>query len=777
MSAGGVFKLIANDGKADRMIMANDLLNDRIKSIMCLRAKQGFSDPTPDIERTHILLINSHYKPFAAMGEYQKTRPNTGNPTYNSTIQFSIPQFGDFFSDMVVQLAATSASAGTVPALPAYIGATDQATTSTTVTSSTQNTTSGLYTLYTQSYVNQQGTTQTVGAAATNFVRYCEYPGLRLFRRVKFEVDEYTALAAIMYNKFHVPDFKLTGWKRLVGQEVPVEASSDLVNIAGTTQWGSPIVALSDVNGTAVTGSPVNAAITARKLTQVVFGAQTPKATQPQLNMFVPLLFWFRDPRLAIASVSIPGQRFITVDIEQQSNMLFVAPGNLTTVETLLTTGAGKGTATGVLLTQYNRYQTYTPQLASGSAIDGTQAVQNIELYINNIFVTPEIHDIYIKRIGFTLIRVYREQVQREVNASDQVLQSQLKWPVEFIYLGLRPANNVASGNLYQWRDWHHLTSVTNETVYDVSQSYARVSIDDTVAPVGSATYKQSASQVQAGRYTVPVETETIDTVRVKAHGIELYAQYAAQFYRDYIPWNYGSFNLVTPQDKGALFLNFCLYPGTYQPGHVNISRAREFYIEYVSSCDSSNPCDLISIAKCINFLLISDGSAVKMNDGNRKLKRVLFPSYLYKPSQRLQIARRLNCGKLLRACYTTLHLATDVNTIGEKSIGMVKINKIGLSAAKLSHDIFRSMRRRSRDYNASVLSAFAETRLRYSPSRPKGVQKVEWLSIRALLNGKMASLLDIGFRPIVVYHPIVSQNNQKIKQIRISRLQLKLIF
>ncbi|AIB51920.1 hypothetical protein E24_00223 [Faustovirus] len=39
--------------------------------------------------------------------------------------------------------------------------------------------------------------------------------------------------------------------------------------------------------------------------------------------------------------------------------------------------------------------------------------------------------------------------------------------------------------------------------------------------------------------------------------------------------------------------------------GHVNISRAREFYIEYTSSfCDSSNPCDLISIAKCINFLL-----------------------------------------------------------------------------------------------------------------------------------------------------------------------------
>ena len=33
MSSGGVFKLIANDGKADRMIMATKLLNQRVKDI------------------------------------------------------------------------------------------------------------------------------------------------------------------------------------------------------------------------------------------------------------------------------------------------------------------------------------------------------------------------------------------------------------------------------------------------------------------------------------------------------------------------------------------------------------------------------------------------------------------------------------------------------------------------------------------------------------------------------------------------------------------------
>lgn len=55
------------------------------------------------------------------------------------------------------------------------------------------------------------------------------------------------------------------------------------------------------------------------------------------------------------------------------------------------------------------------------------------------------------------------------------------------------------------------------------------------------------------------------------------------------------------------------MYPGTYQPsGHLNVSRAREFYFNFSSSyCDSSHVCDLLVLAIAINFLLISDGSAV----------------------------------------------------------------------------------------------------------------------------------------------------------------------
>jgi hypothetical protein len=96
MSAGGVFKLIANDGKADRMLMATELLNQRIKDIMCAKARMGAPDPTPtlvEIERTHIIFVNAHFKPFAAIAyEYQKTKNTAGNQNFGSTsLQFSIP--------------------------------------------------------------------------------------------------------------------------------------------------------------------------------------------------------------------------------------------------------------------------------------------------------------------------------------------------------------------------------------------------------------------------------------------------------------------------------------------------------------------------------------------------------------------------------------------------------------------------------------------------------------------------------------------------------------
>jgi hypothetical protein len=125
--------------------------------------------------------------------------------------------------------------------------------------------------------------------------------------------------------------------------------------------------------------------------------------------------------------------------------------------------------------------------------------------------------------------------------------------------------------------------------------------------------HKTFSAQEIAEKIIYPVETETVDSLQLEAHSISIFASYKAAFYGSYLPHTYGGANIICPEDKGALMINFCLHPGTYQPsGHINISRAREFYLKYVSNyVTSATPADLLVVAYAINFLLISDGSAV----------------------------------------------------------------------------------------------------------------------------------------------------------------------
>ena len=62
MSTGGIFQLITNDGKQDRMLLATQLLNQRLLEIERARASDPkIRDPTPtlaDIERTHIVFVS-----------------------------------------------------------------------------------------------------------------------------------------------------------------------------------------------------------------------------------------------------------------------------------------------------------------------------------------------------------------------------------------------------------------------------------------------------------------------------------------------------------------------------------------------------------------------------------------------------------------------------------------------------------------------------------------------------------------------------------------------
>lgn len=581
MSAGGVFKLIANDGKADRMIMATELLNCRIAEIMQERRARGFADPTPtlvDIERTHILFVNAHFKPFAAIGyEYNKVRPQTGSSQLGGSVTFSIPQFGDFFCDMVFKstISQAQANAGTLPAL-ATIPDVDVG---------------NVRTSQTQAYVDSEGAPVAPGAWQ-DYVKYVDFPGHRLLRVTKFDVngnplDQYNSDSYNFHYKTRVRVDKRDGWSRMVGQEVPLDAHSELTTVTSDTD-------------------------TARRLGQVVRGPQTAKKIQPELTTWVPLLFWFnKDCRLAIPSVAIPyGQRFITIELATQSQLVCLSHSAF--IETTTTVSDYTGGTIGVLadLVSQDVTVTRTPVMSTGGTL-ASQTLSNLELYINNIFMNPEIHDIYIKRIGFTLIRVHRLQTFTVNTESSDVLLSQLKYPIETIYAGMRPTVNTTDSTR-SCTDWHRFTFNTPQ----VSETSANsIGVVPTAADATLAAPQTYKAPVETLTFRVP--QRTVDRLVITAHGIPIFNDFDADFFNRYMPYTYGGTNIVTPHDEGVLMINFCLYPGTYQPsGHLNFSRAREFYIQYFSSLvgvagSGVASAELVIDAEAINFLLISDGSAV----------------------------------------------------------------------------------------------------------------------------------------------------------------------
>ena len=632
MSAGAVFKLIANDGKADRMIMATKLLNQRIKDVMCARSKAGNADVTPtlvDLERTHILYVNAHFKPFAAIGyEYNKVTPQNGSNNLGSGITFSIPQFGDFFHDMVcrVRLSQATAVTSTAPSNSDRVPhASCSATNKAVWPEDGYNEDGTVNANATYSIVDVNG--NPVTGSYRNLVRYCEYPGNRLFKLTKFDVngnplDQYDQMIPTMLEKFCTLPHKRVGHDRLVGQEVPVVGykpvqstsimdpdtntpstiskftkgqSNQTVGLYNSTALASPSTANTPLS------SSSSVYDVSREVMQVVNGPQTPKPIQPPLEIWNKLRFWFNeDVRLSIASVSIPfGQRYITIDLASQSDLLFEAPSIF---------------VKKVVNNTDNAVTTFTPYFRVNGVNDVT--IENIELYINNIFVNPEIHDIYIKRIGFSLIRVFRQHTQTcSQSGNDEKLLSQLKWPVEYMFIGLRPRWNTTAvsnssgvtagtvtGNQYVWRDWHRLTKMVNA----VQSTNLSLNLN-----VGGTAVAVAQDKIMASEYYLPVPT--VDTLSLTSHGITIFDTFNDTFFNQYMPFHYGGTALTTPDDVGALFINMALFPRSYQPsGHLNISRARETYLKWTTSYISpSTSADLLVIAIAINFLLISDGSCV----------------------------------------------------------------------------------------------------------------------------------------------------------------------
>jgi len=647
------------------MLMATQLLKDRICDIIDARESAGLEESLPtlkDIEKTHIIHFQSKFKPFVALAyEYQQVKPQSGASSLvsgTSTLTYSIPQFGDFLSDMVLNVTFSSASCGAsaLPTLTAagytFIGDVAAGTGNpyqtqlitlpdgSTLLSEENITLNGVAIGVTRRwnpirFVDGNGLTVAAASVIANTVYYCDFPGERVMNKVRFGVngnpiDDYTAQSYVYFRNFRLPPQKVTGYYRDMGMELPRTAYSPLL-VSGTAQTGS-------VNNV---GYP----LVARTSQQFYSGPQTPQAIQNTLNMWCKLLFWFNlDQSQAIVSAAIPyGQRFLDIDLGAAGDILFQGPAVYVEVDLITdyyttvrpgpisgsgitaiwnnsgTTGPVNG---GTIMT--NSTLLYYPYVIASQTITGGNV--STTLYVNNIFTIPEVHDIYVERIGFSLIRVHKQH-QNGISASgNDFLLSNFKYPVEFFFAGCMPTANF-QGGANRDTAWYKFGQVTTQLITNAPTKAVVPGASGTLAPAQAPGGIAGANISTSTAYLMQVEIPILQTINVTAHGVTLYPTLTIDFFNQYLPEAYARVDLVTPNDPGLCFINFCLYPYCTQPsGHINASRAREFYIQLnfvngqpliTGGLPTQNlspptlPSTFFAEASSINFLLVSDGSAV----------------------------------------------------------------------------------------------------------------------------------------------------------------------
>lgn len=582
MSTGGIFKLLTNTGVQDKLLTATDFLNNRLKIILqkeihdnntdnisdtsLLNINQSWLPIVNDINKTHVMFVNNTYKPFVATGfEYNKISAS-GIVSFGSKIDFVLPVFGDYINDIVVHVRLTGLQA----------------------------------------------------ISLLDRVRYVSLLGHRLFNNIDFSInnnklDSYTTDDYNTYYQFHVPPNKQIGWLRNMGQEIPNESY--------------------------LTPNPTTDMY--RQLSFICDGNQTFKQVHNVVELWIPLLFWFNDVRNSLPNISIPyGQTKVTLTLSDINDICtslngggggLFKPPVIETMELYMNNIFMNVEVTNIIMKRFGfsliRVHGKHSEIVSvnqGSILLNQLKWPTENLYtcfqpISNLSLSQYWHNVSVLTQKSIKVPV---TVQNETLAiTGDVLNANLN-TAELLGVSslLSSIDNYYTSYAFYITGGLGYNSNNNETNQYNIQDYIGLSktivIENTwfgnIIPDATTTFKLVPYQIAINNTIYYKETPSITTLELKAYGITLYRNINESFYNSYIPYRYGT-NMNTPADRGWYMLNFNFYPGEHQPsGHINLSRAREFYINYTSSFISrNNPTRLLVLSDAINFLLVKDGSAV----------------------------------------------------------------------------------------------------------------------------------------------------------------------
>lgn len=435
-----------------------------------------------DIRQSHALFISKTYKPMVSVAYgYSQTR-TTPLPLFGSSTRITIPINGDFFTDMVLYFKFSSFSA----------------------------------------------------KSAENKVRYCEFPGHRMIKELRFVMDgtvldRYNAEDINFFYDFNVSNSQKSGWKRCVGQEVPKTA-----------------IFIQD---------PTHQEVREQKM--VFDGFQTLKRTQHEMEIFLPLQFWFCDPKFAMSNYNIAyNKTFIEIDLAPISDL--------------------------VSITDYaNDGGQFTPP-----------TIIDFALYTNHIYTMPEVAELFVYRNSFNIVRVHKNMSRILNKTFDMVILDELRFAVENIMINFRPMANSRNENSPE--TWNNNNVVT----------YTQINHPSIVKIAGVNTLAYTPMYY----YT---ETPAVDTIGFVANGSTIYESNSTTFYDSYLPYRFGKDMVITPSRQGSYLMTFALYPYNDQPsGYMNLSNSKDNYLTYSSSYISMENTVTMNIsARVINFLYLSKGS------------------------------------------------------------------------------------------------------------------------------------------------------------------------
>jgi hypothetical protein len=369
-----------------------------------------------------------------------------------------------------------------------------------------------------------------------------------------------------------------------------------------------------------------------REYRKIGNGAQTLKQNQEVLDLWIPILFWFKDTRYAFPQ--------IIADEQTKLSITLASVQDLVGVENL---GGG------------GNY--YVPTITA------------CDLYVNNLFMQPDVFQLFLKNFNFTLIRVNTYQLNTLNSATTtNVKLYNIKFPVEDLFIGFRPQSNLAlsqywnkyctltygqipapvlvknpnivwtgttasaSANQIQiigsdlsttdnyYNNYYFvLTGGTGYNRNNITQNIYMVSAWDATnkiltvltnwsndIPDTTTTWELYTLQPGKGYVQYYEESDVVDTIELRSFDIPIRGPWVSDFYSKYIPYHYGP-KLNSINGPGWYLLPFNLYPLSLNPsGYIDFTQSRQNYLYWTSTqINESNPVDLIIYSRSINFLIL----------------------------------------------------------------------------------------------------------------------------------------------------------------------------